>query len=41
MAILWFSERELMRMFTDPDIDEIYDISGGDVANQILDDLDY
>ena len=32
---------ELMRMFTDPDIDEIYDISGGDVANQILDDLDY
>lgn len=32
---------ELMRMFTDPDIDEIYDISGGDVANQILDKLDY
>lgn len=32
---------ELMRMFTDPDIEEIYDISGGDVANQILDDLDY
>ena len=32
---------ELMRMFADPDIDEIYDISGGDVANQILDDLDY
>ena len=32
---------QLMRMFTDPDIEEIYDISGGDVANQILDDLDY
>ncbi len=32
---------QLMRMFTDPEIEEIYDISGGDVANQILDDLDY
>ena len=32
---------QLMRMFADPDIKEIYDISGGDVANQILDDLDY
>ena len=32
---------QLMRMFTDPDIEEIYDISGGDMANQILDDLDY
>ena len=32
---------QLMRMFTDPDIEEIYDISGGDVANQILDELDY
>ncbi len=32
---------ELMRMFNNPDIEEIYDISGGDVANQILDDLDY
>lgn len=32
---------QLMRMFMDPDIEEIYDISGGDVANQILDDLDY
>ena len=32
---------QLMRMYTDPDIEEIYDISGGDVANQILDDLDY
>lgn len=32
---------QMMRMFTDPDIEEIYDISGGDMANQILDDLDY
>ena len=32
---------QLMRMFTEPDIEEIYDISGGDMANQILDDLDY
>lgn len=32
---------QLMRMFWDPDIKEIYDISGGDMANQILDDLDY
>ena len=32
---------QLMRMFRDPDIKEIYDISGGDMANQILDDLDY
>ena len=32
---------ELMRLFADPEIEEIYDISGGDVANQILDDLDY
>ena len=31
----------LMSMFADPDVEEIYDISGGDVANQILDDLDY
>lgn len=32
---------ELMRMFNNPEIEEIYDISGGDLANQILDDLDY
>ena len=32
---------QLMKMFTDPDVEEIYDISGGDMANQILDDLDY
>lgn len=32
---------QLMNMFADPDIEEIYDISGGDVANQILDYLDY
>lgn len=28
---------ELMRMFNNPDIEEIYDISGGDLANHILD----
>ena len=32
---------QLMRMFEDPEVEEIYDISGGDLANQILDDLDY
>lgn len=32
---------ELMRMFSAESIDEIYDISGGDIANQILDSLDY
>ena len=32
---------ELMRMFRDPEIEEIYDVSGGDVANQVLDELDY
>ncbi len=30
----------LMAMFRDPDIEEIYDISGGDIANQILDYLE-
>ena len=32
---------QLMKMFRDPEIEEIFDISGGDVANQILDELDY
>ena len=32
---------QLMKMFKDPEIEEIDDISGGDVANQILDELDY
>ena len=32
---------QLMKMFKDPEIEEIYDILGGDVANQILDELDY
>lgn len=32
---------ELMKLFEDPDVEEIYDISGGDVANQVLDYLDY
>lgn len=32
---------ELMKMFNNTDVEEIYDISGGDLANQILDELDY
>ena len=32
---------ELMKMFTDPEIEDIYDVSGGNIANQILDELDY
>ncbi|MBO6108781.1 MAG: LD-carboxypeptidase [Eubacterium sp.] len=32
---------QLMRMFSDPEMEEIYDISGGDMANELLDDLDY
>ena len=32
---------ELMKMFTDPKIEDIYDVSGGNIANQILDELDY
>lgn len=31
----------LMEMFSNPEMEEIYDISGGDLANQILDELDY
>ena len=30
-----------MRFFNDPEVEEIYDISGGDLANQVLDGLDY
>ncbi len=33
--------RALMDMYRDPEIREIYDISGGDMANEVLDDLDY
>lgn len=32
---------ELMKMFSDPAIEEIYDVSGGDLANQILPYLDW
>lgn len=32
---------ELMRMFTNPEMVEIYDISGGDLANQIIEELDF
>lgn len=32
---------ELMRMFEDPDVSEIYDISGVDIANQLLPYIDF
>lgn len=32
---------ELMRMFENPDVSEIYDISGGDIANQLLPYIDF
>jgi muramoyltetrapeptide carboxypeptidase LdcA involved in peptidoglycan recycling len=32
---------ELMRLYADPDVKAIFDISGGDSANQILPDLDF
>ena len=32
---------ELMKLFNNPQVAEIYDISGGDMANEILDYLDY
>lgn len=32
---------QLMQLYIDAEIQEIYDISGGDIANQILDYLDY
>lgn len=32
---------ELMKLYLDPDVEEIYDISGGDMANQVLNFLDF
>ena len=32
---------ELMRLFSNPDVEEIYDISGGDMANEVLDELNF
>lgn len=32
---------ELMNLFMNPDVTDIYDISGGDMANEILDELDF
>ena len=32
---------ELMKLFLNPEVSEIYDISGGDMANEILDYLDF
>ena len=33
--------RALMELFADPQVEDIYDISGGDMANEILDELDF
>ena len=32
---------ELMKLFANPDVEAIYDISGGDMANEVLDELDF
>lgn len=32
---------ELMKLFSNPDVQDIYDISGGDMANEILDHLNF
>ena len=32
---------QLMKLFSDNETEEIYDVSGGDMANQVLDLLDY
>ena len=32
---------ELMKMFSNPEITDVYDISGGDMANEVLDYLDF
>lgn len=32
---------ELMKLFSNPDVENIYDISGGDIANEVLDELDF
>lgn len=32
---------ECMKLFNNPHVEEIYDISGGDMANEILDELDF
>ena len=32
---------ELMKLFSNPDVEAIYDISGGDMANEVLDELDF
>ena len=32
---------ELMKLFSNPDVEDIYDISGGDMANEVLDYLDF
>lgn len=33
--------KELMELYTDPDVKAIFDVSGGDIANEILPYLDY
>lgn len=32
---------ELIKLFCNPDVEEIYDISGGDMANEVLDELNF
>ena len=32
---------ELMKLFSNPNVEAIYDISGGDMANEVLDELDF
>ncbi len=32
---------QLMKLFSNPDVENIYDISGGDMANEVLDELDF
>lgn len=32
---------ELMKLFSNPYVEDIYDISGGDMANEVLDELDF
>ncbi len=36
-----FKAHELMKLYQDPDVDLIFDISGGDTGNEILDYLDF
>ena len=37
----WVRAEELMKLYCDPEITDIFDISGGDMGNDVLDFLDY